>query len=666
MLTPRHSHKYFPNTRSLLLKIQSSWYRSYIRNKVRIPVITMVSARQASTDKDAAAKAPPPRTSSKSNPAKPPKAPKRTSSKDLLSRSSSASKLAASATDPAQPPPQEVPMEIENAPSGASSLPVSNTTPSTEAQSSPNASPAEVTTVQPTATVTASDPSSPPQSPRHQQQQSALASQTTPPHHNRSPATRKNKVYFNLHITPTPLPPGTKATATMKLEAYHQSFLKVIDALIHVDDSLAFWPFEEANAPESALLKTPTALGSSINQIIKFFDSFWVSKTFSQAYVNCLIGFNMDTDAFMYSASSMLTDIPAKIFKRTLQVPHTATLGWIFGTHENFAIKDFEVLLQDAAARLAPNQFPPVQFGLNFKPIWDGSSCADREKDKSHNKWAIHVDAIAEIASTSKALLKKALASPWLHAYTNLPLLLVPVLTKKTPNSEADDIKRAIARHGTVIQSMSKSFSSKILSLDRPLSALANATLRTTVMAITNSAGKKLFLSVDHNWNGQGFIFTYPTLYASQASDYVKYLPVYLAHSHCDDVYRWFTPDAVAEAQAMGWDDEKKQPISKDGLDLRTSIQSLDLEWCIAPPPLPPKRRRRLIWITSHYRRSTRLQNLLLFNQAYHRSPQTRFRLLPNLCSRSNRMILPWRLPLILAFLPLNGPVLSYPRYFKN
>jgi len=34
----------------------------------------------------------------------------------------------------------------------------------------------------------------------------------------------------------------------------------------------------------------------------------------------------------------------------------------------------------------------------------------------------------------------------------------------------------------------------------------------------------------------------------------------------------------------MGWDEEKKQPISKDGLDLRTSIQSLDLEWCITPP----------------------------------------------------------------------------------
>ncbi len=99
---------------------------------------------------------------------------------------------------------------------------------------------------------------------------------------------------------------------------------------------------------------------------------------------------------------------------------------------------------------------------------------------------------------------------------------------------------------------MSKSFSSKILSLDHPLSALANATLCITIMAITNSAGKKLFLLVNHNWNGQGFIFAYPMLYASQASDYVEYLPVYLAHSHSDKVFHWFSLDAVAEAQAMG------------------------------------------------------------------------------------------------------------------
>jgi len=120
----------------------------------------------------------------------------------------------------------------------------------------------------------------------------------------------------------------------MKLEAYHQSFVKVINALIHVDESIIFWPFEDANAPELDLLTIPMTIGSSINQILKYFNSFWINKTFLLAYVNCLIGFNMDLDAFMQSTMVMLADIPAKIFKHTLQVPHITSLGWIFGTHK--------------------------------------------------------------------------------------------------------------------------------------------------------------------------------------------------------------------------------------------------------------------------------------------------------------------------------------------
>ena len=74
-------------------------------------------------------------------------------------------------------------------------------------------------------------------------------------------------------------------------------------------------------------------------------------------------------------------------------------------------------------------------------------------------------------------------------------------------------------------------------------------------------------------------------LYASQASNYIEYLPTYLAHMYSEEVYHCFTLDAVSKAKEMGWDTEKKQLISKDGLDLCTSIQSLELEWCITPSP---------------------------------------------------------------------------------
>jgi len=143
-------------------------------------------------------------------------------------------------------------------------------------------------------------------------------------------------------------------------------------------------------------------------------------------------------------------------------------------------IPAFEQLLNNVVASLSPNQMPPIQLGLNFKPIWDGTSKKEWErncdKDQTRTKWAIHVEAIAKIVLTSKAFLKKALLSLEICSHINLPLLLVLVLQKKTV-SEAEEIKWAITCHATVLQSISKSFSSKILSLNRPLPALQNATL---------------------------------------------------------------------------------------------------------------------------------------------------------------------------------------------
>jgi len=539
----------------------------------------MVVNRSNSSEKKPPAKGTPGRTSSKSNVLKHTLEQKKSGPPRPPARSNSS-------TDNS-PPPTTEPMEVDHS-SDTSSAPPAATEPASAAPATtPDASSAQDATSS-TMSSSAATAGQPPQSPPQQSRVPDLSHQKTPPHHNKSKATRKNKIYFSLQFPPATIPTDKKVTSTIKLDAYHQNLIKIIETLTKIDDSLALWPYEYPNSPESDLLNNPTALGESINQIQNIFDGFRIHKELSRCYVNCLLGFDMDYDRFMESTTVMLEDVPAKLYKRTLQVPHIAPLGWLFATHEEMSLQSFESLLNTVVSGLAPNQAPAIQLGLSFKPIWDGTSKKEREqtcaKDRSRTKWAIHVEAIAEIALTSKAFLKKALLSPEIRAHTNLPLLLVPILQKKTLVSEAEEIKRAIARHATVLQSISKSFSSKILSLNRPLPALQNATLRTTLMAVTTSAGKKLFLSADPTWNGQGFSISYPTLYAAQASDYVEYLPAYLAHSHGDEAYRWFTADAVAEAQTMDWDQDKQRPISQDGLALRSTLQSLDLEWCLSSP----------------------------------------------------------------------------------
>jgi len=96
----------------------------------------------------------------------------------------------------------------------------------------------------------------------------------------------------------------------------------------------------------------------------------------------------------------MLEEIPACIYKHSLQVFHSTSLGWLFGLHNDILISIFEQLLQEIVANLAPQQQPVVKYSLLYKPIWDGTLCKEWEMAQSFSKYAIHVEAIAEIALT--------------------------------------------------------------------------------------------------------------------------------------------------------------------------------------------------------------------------------------------------------------------------
>jgi len=115
-----------------------------------------------------------------------------------------------------------------------------------------------------------------------------------------------------------------------------------------------------------------------------------------------------------WKVEQLCSDVPAKMYKCTLQVPHITPLGWLFGMHKDMSIPAFEQLLNNKVASLSPNQVPAIQLGLNFKPIWGGTLKKEWEKncdqDWTCTKWVIHVKAIAEIALTSKAFPEKGFA----------------------------------------------------------------------------------------------------------------------------------------------------------------------------------------------------------------------------------------------------------------
>jgi len=83
-------------------------------------------------------------------------------------------------------------------------------------------------------------------------------------------------------------------------------------------------------------------------------------------------------------------------------------------------------------------------------------------------------------------------------------------------------------------------------------------------------------------------LVVFPTKYYLNAQEFVEYLAKYLQHKHGNAVFCWFTPDTIAEAKEMGWDEHLQHPISQDSIGLKAYLKHLSFEWCI-PNKAPTK-----------------------------------------------------------------------------
>jgi len=332
-----------------------------------------------------------------------------------------------------------------------------------------------------------------------------------------------------MKVTPKSLAIANPS-AQQRVDAYRDNLVDLLEALYKIDNTMALWPFTEPSAPESDLLTNPTSLGASITQLTKYFQGLQIRNEFSPFFVSILLGFSMPYDEFMEYVRLMFADHKAYLYKRPLQAEQVTCVGWLLGSHDDLCLPSLEQLLQEAILHVSSSPIPTPRLALTYKSIWDGSKKSDRDQEKAktffkserQGLYALHVDVETSMALCMKSLIKKALKSPAMKAYTNLPFLLVPILTYKTPQSDRDDIDHARAQHQSAQKAMAKHFSTKIRVLDHPLVSMENATLRTTLMAVKASDGKNLFLSVDRSWSGNSFTFVYPAKYRIKAQEFVE------------------------------------------------------------------------------------------------------------------------------------------------
>jgi len=92
-------------------------------------------------------------------------------------------------------------------------------------------------------------------------------------------------------------------------------------------------------------------------------------------------------------------------------------------------------------------------------------------------------------------------------------------------------------------------------------------------------------MSINQNWNGSGYILSFPTLYLRKAQHCISYMAKYLVMEYDDRIYSCFSNAAVAIAESMGWDAAIKKPISANESTC-CDIEMITFSWEVATPAL--------------------------------------------------------------------------------
>jgi len=151
------------------------------------------------------------------------------------------------------------------------------------------------------------------------------------------------------------------------------------------------------------------------------------------------------------------------------------------------------------------------------------------------------------------------------------------------PLGEQDGIGSVIVKHRCLQEVMQATTSYDIAALDCPHVDLKNATLCSILLNLRTKDNKVLILSIDHSPWSASFAVTYPAIHSPEATDKIVLLAKYLEHSHGQHVFKWFTADAIAWVDQIGWNDALNRPTTAAELDLQQIVE-LEIHWCLFAP----------------------------------------------------------------------------------
>jgi len=474
---------------------------------------------------------------------------------------------------------------------------VTDSGPNAEASKSPSTSPTAPPAVTPSpSTVPGTDPLLETHSAPSYRDQAARA--PSPAALLQSDLSRDRTVFFDLSFRVT----NTQGANQDLIAAGRKAAIATIGTLYQVNDTIVlrvYNPAQEADKTVKALDGKGglRLLPKTQNKLAHYFDGFRVRGDAEYVmYTRIRLSFNGDDDAeenFIVSAKAMLADDKGYLYRKTLQVAETATVGFLLNSHDHLDLESwqkwFAVQIEALdrgrrADKNLPTRQPPLLIGLNRRPIWDGIRRKDRPKGYK-SAHALHIEVRKGQEDDCRLLLRATLMSPAFQARSNLPLLFIKALGPT--DSRKEKMQHAINNHRHALESMEHTHSVDFACLDKAMGRLKlptpdsskSLTMRRSLLAMRTTDDSPLFLTVEKDRTGAGIWFTYASKHQAEATNRIAGLPLYLRMTlDSPDALKWFTPTAVDRMVEMEWDADRSRVITAEEREMAAALDSYDSE----------------------------------------------------------------------------------------
>lgn len=314
------------------------------------------------------------------------------------------------------------------------------------------------------------------------------------------------------------------------------------------------------------------SIGSKLTQYQRYFHGIYLAKTtWSQWRVSWVSPYQGYTAThFLTDANAVLSEFNSSMYAKWLQLPFTATAGWIFKSLDHTDLVTLKLFLE---SELRTDHDFEGPFALYRKVPFLGtarSPSSTSNETRQASGRAIHVDTVDSLCTTLWQKLNRLLKSPAMKKLHNFEWKFVPQYHSRRSAEDQNQLKISAAKQKLVYKAIATVTCDYFLDIELPFTDQAVTLRRFFLDQRLQDQGSPIILAIDRSENNADeYVFTAAQEHREALSSLIQFSPIRLYRSFGPDIERKLSVTGIAALQDQYWDDDQNIPRSRFSDSLR-------------------------------------------------------------------------------------------------